>query len=37
MYGLGLPDSVLKKVYYQNALEVIPGIDRALFEEIVQE
>lgn len=31
MYGLALPDSVLKKVYYQNALGVIPGIDRSLF------
>jgi hypothetical protein len=33
MYGLALPDSVLKKVYYQNALNVIPGIDRSLFSE----
>jgi predicted TIM-barrel fold metal-dependent hydrolase len=32
IYGLGLPDSVLKKVYYKNALEVIPGIDSSLFE-----
>ncbi len=31
MYGLSLPDSVLKKVYYKNALTVIPGIDRSLF------
>jgi predicted TIM-barrel fold metal-dependent hydrolase len=31
MYGLALPDSVLKKVYFQNALNVIPGIDRSLF------
>jgi predicted TIM-barrel fold metal-dependent hydrolase len=31
MYGLGLPDSVLKKVYYENALRVIPRIDRSLF------
>lgn len=31
MYGLGLPDSVLKKVYYKNALNVIPGMDKALF------
>lgn len=29
MYGLGLPDDVLKKVYYENALRVIPGLDRA--------
>lgn len=31
MYGLELPDSVLRKVYYENALKVIPGIDRTLF------
>lgn len=31
MYGLDLPDSVLRKVYYQNALKVIPGIDAGLF------
>jgi predicted TIM-barrel fold metal-dependent hydrolase len=31
MYGLALPDSVLKKVYYKNALKVIPGIDKSLF------
>jgi predicted TIM-barrel fold metal-dependent hydrolase len=32
MYGLELPDSVLKKVYYENALKVIPGLDKTLFE-----
>ena len=32
MYGLDLPDSVLKKVYYQNALKIIPGLDQSLFE-----
>ena len=31
MYGLGLPDEVLKKVYYKNALKVIPGIDASAF------
>lgn len=31
MYGLELPDSVLRKVYYKNALNVIPGIDASLF------
>ena len=31
MYGLELPDSVLRKVYYENALNVIPGIDKSLF------
>jgi predicted TIM-barrel fold metal-dependent hydrolase len=33
MYGLALPDSVLQKIYYKNALSVIPGIDRRLFSE----
>ena len=27
MYGLGLPDEVLKKLYYKNALRIIPGLD----------
>jgi predicted TIM-barrel fold metal-dependent hydrolase len=31
MYGLGLPDSVLKKIYYKNALTVIPSLDKSLF------
>ena len=26
------PDDILKKVYYQNALRIIPGIDKSLFE-----
>ncbi|MCB0834928.1 MAG: amidohydrolase [Bacteroidetes bacterium] len=33
MYGLGLPDDVLKKVYYKNALRVIPGLDASGFPE----
>lgn len=33
MYGLDLPDEVLKKLYYKNALQVIPGIDASLFPE----
>lgn len=33
MYGLGLPDEVLRKIYYRNALKLIPGIDRSLFPE----
>jgi predicted TIM-barrel fold metal-dependent hydrolase len=32
MYGLALPDSVLQKIYYKNAINVIPGIDNFLFE-----
>jgi len=31
MYGLGLPDEVLKKIYYKNALAIIPGIDASAF------
>jgi uncharacterized protein len=31
LYGLDLPDEVLKKVYYKNALRLIPGIDREGF------
>lgn len=31
MYGMGLSDDVLKKVYYKNAIKLIPGIDRSLF------
>ncbi len=33
LYGLDLPDDVLRHIYYRNALEVIPGIDRTLFPE----
>jgi len=33
MYGLNLPDEVLKKLYYKNALEIIPGVDASLFPE----
>ena len=32
MYGLNLPDDVLKKLYYQNALSLIPGLDTSLFK-----
>lgn len=31
MYGIGLPDEVLKKIYYKNAMSLIPGIDKTLF------
>ena len=31
MYGLNLSDEVLKKVYYKNALNLIPGLDKFLF------
>ena len=29
LYGLGLPDEVLKKVYYKNALRIAPGLPQA--------
>lgn len=31
MYGIGLPDNILKKVYYKNALRIIPNIDKSQF------
>lgn len=33
MYGLDLPDEILKKVYYKNALRIVPGLDKTLFPE----
>ena len=32
MYGLDLPDDVLKKIYYKNALKLFPSIKKELFE-----
>lgn len=32
MYGLGLSDEVLKKVYYKNACAIIPGLEESQFE-----
>jgi predicted TIM-barrel fold metal-dependent hydrolase len=31
LYGLALPDEVLRKLYYQNALKLVPGMPRAGF------
>jgi predicted TIM-barrel fold metal-dependent hydrolase len=31
MYGMGLPDNILKKIYYKNALRIIPNIDKSQF------
>ena len=33
LYGLDLPEEVLRKIYYRNALRIIPGIDRSQFPE----
>ena len=30
IYGIGLPDDVLKKVYHENAARLIPGVQRRL-------
>jgi len=32
MYGLNLPDEVLKKVYYKNALKLFPNINVKMFQ-----
>lgn len=31
MYGIGLSDDLLKKLYYKNAMKLIPSIDKTLF------
>lgn len=33
IYGFQVPDEVLKKVYYKNALKLVPGIDAKAFPE----
>ncbi len=30
IYGLGLPDEVLKKIYFQNAVRIVPGVKERL-------
>lgn len=32
MYGLDLPNEVLEKVYYKNAMNLIPGLNASLFK-----
>jgi uncharacterized protein len=31
MYGIGLPDDILKKIYYKNALALMPKLDKSQF------
>ena len=31
MYGIGLPDEILKKIYYKNALRIVPGLNPDMF------
>ena len=33
MYGLDLPDDILRKLYYENALKLIPRLDASIFKE----
>lgn len=33
LYALDLPDEVLKKIYYKNALRLFPGLDKSGFPE----
>lgn len=33
MYGMDLPDEVLRKLYYENALRLMPGLPRAGFDD----
>lgn len=33
LYGLDLPDTILRKVYFENALRLIPGINPARFHD----
>lgn len=33
MYGMNLSDEILRKIYYKNALKIIPGLDKNLFPE----
>lgn len=31
LYGLALPEDVLRAIYYENAVRIIPGLDQSLF------
>jgi predicted TIM-barrel fold metal-dependent hydrolase len=32
LYGLALPDDVLRKLYYENALRIVPGLNPDVFQ-----
>ena len=34
LYGMGLSDDILRKLYYENALRVVPGIPRDAFPDV---
>ena len=37
IYGLGLPDSVLRRVYHENAMQIIPGLREKFANAITQD
>ena len=37
IYGLGLPDSVLRRVYHENAMQIIPGLREKFGKAIAQD
>ena len=37
LYGIDLPDPVLKKLYYKNALKLVPGLPKARVSRISAE
>lgn len=37
IYGIGLPDDVLEKVYYKNAARIVPGVKQRLESRLDQE
>ena len=37
IYGIGLPDDVLKKVYHENAAKIIPGVAERLLTQKTNE
>jgi len=34
IYGIGLPDEVLKKIYHENALRILPGVKEAFLKAV---
>jgi hypothetical protein len=36
IYGLGLPDDVLRKIYFENAERIVPGVNQR-YEKAVAE
>jgi len=34
IYGIGLPDEVLKKIYHENALRILPSVKEAFLKAV---